>query len=237
MEFELICLCYNGNIEKIKLILEKGNIDLDFQDQNGSTALMAASMYGHAEVVKLILNYSKEHNNPLDINIQDRDLDTAIIWAARNSRTYIVKLLLEYDNIGCYINPINLNIRGCFGDTVLIKALQFNKIEIVKLLLYYEKNYSEKIVNIINPHIQNMRGLTALKTLHISRYYEDCTFEKLLKDYIYFKDNTDKIISSYNILIFILLKSVYLYKHVYIPNEMILYIQHLYKEICWSFIY
>ncbi|MCG7852323.1 MAG: ankyrin repeat domain-containing protein, partial [Methanosarcinaceae archaeon] len=45
-----------GNIDTVKLLLDKGaNIDYQF-DNDGETALMKASARGHAEVVKLLLD-------------------------------------------------------------------------------------------------------------------------------------------------------------------------------------
>ncbi len=228
---KLIRLCYDGDIEKIKLILEKGNIDLNTQDKYGCTVFIAASLRGNTEAMKLLLNYSEKYNKPLDINIVSNSGNTTLIIAINRGDIDIIKLLMDFDY---YKTPLNLNFKyerlKC-KTSALIEAVKTCNIKILKLLLYYEKNYSEKFINIIDPYIFDMWEDTALDIARKYRYYK---ITELLENYIFFKDNIDKFIFSYNIFVYILIKNNY---NFCIPNEMILYIRNIYKEMCWSFLY
>jgi ankyrin repeat protein len=119
----LIEASFNNHKDIVAFLLEKG-IGINQTDQNGRTALMEASEYGHVEIVKLLL--AKEN---IEINQKDKYGQTALIWASRQGHVEIVKLLLAKENIE--INQTdNIN-----GNTALIWASIYGHVEIVKLLL------------------------------------------------------------------------------------------------------
>ena len=95
-----------GHIDIVKLLVEEGadvnsvtkfevrstsygGIYKDYEPTGGYTALMAASEYGHTEIVKLLIE------GGADINAQDEDSYTALRYAVREGHTEIVKLLYE----------------------------------------------------------------------------------------------------------------------------------------------
>jgi len=106
---------------------EYGRFDLEFDinscDKDGDTALMWASMYGHIEVVKLLLEAGA------DVNAKTIDGDTALKWASDYGHTEIVKLLLEAG--------ADVNAKDKWGNTALVKAIDSGYIKIVKLLKQY----------------------------------------------------------------------------------------------------
>jgi ankyrin repeat protein len=52
----LLNACKDGNLEKVKQLLEKG-ADVNAKNKYGGTALMYASYQGHEEIVKLLKSY------------------------------------------------------------------------------------------------------------------------------------------------------------------------------------
>ena len=107
----------NGNIENVKILLLNG-ADVNFQDKNGYTALIWASINGYLEVVKLLLL------NGADVNIQTIWGDTALMFASCYGYLEVVKLLL--------LNGSDLNLQDEGGDVALTWAT--DHLKIVKLL-------------------------------------------------------------------------------------------------------
>ena len=70
------------------MLSEKNNIDINQTTNEGGTALMIASVYGHTEIVKMLL----EKNN-IDINQTDKKGLTSLMWASQNGHKEIVKML------------------------------------------------------------------------------------------------------------------------------------------------
>jgi ankyrin repeat protein len=135
----LLAASYNGYVEIVKLLLDKG-ADINAKSGDGYTALILASAYGHAksgyiilnknifaspnrytEIVKLLLDKGA------DINERDSDNATALLRASQNGLMEVVKLLL---NKGADVNVRNIN-----DATPLMVASTGGHTEIVKLLL------------------------------------------------------------------------------------------------------
>ena len=80
--------CKGGDIEKIKLLLEKG-ANIEAKDSYGNTPLVWASWSGYIEVVKLLIEKGA------DIEVKNNYGFTPLIWASQNGRIEVVKLLVE----------------------------------------------------------------------------------------------------------------------------------------------
>jgi hypothetical protein len=113
-----------GNDEKVRELLENvENLDINAASEEGWTALMLASGYGHAAVVKLLLEY-----NNCKVNLVDKGGWTALMLASSNGHAAVVKLLLEHDK--CLVNCVD---KG--GFSALMLASGFGHAAVVKLLL------------------------------------------------------------------------------------------------------
>lgn len=109
-----------NDIEAIKNAIKNG-VDVNLQDQYGSTALILASCYDYEEIVKLLIE------NGADINLYDDEGNTGLILASCRGHDRIVKLLLK--------NGANINLQDNDGSTALIWASFSSYEEVVKLLL------------------------------------------------------------------------------------------------------
>ena len=98
-------------------------MDVNQKDKDGYTALYLASLFGHIDVVNLLL----QHPN-LKINQQTKRGNTALHIASYNGHTEIAKSLLNHSDI-------DVNIKNNDGNTPLHKASKNGKTDIVKLLL------------------------------------------------------------------------------------------------------
>jgi ankyrin repeat protein len=56
---ELINASEKNNINKVKLLLEREDIDINLQDEYGRTALMFASAHGNIDIVNLLCNFDR----------------------------------------------------------------------------------------------------------------------------------------------------------------------------------
>jgi predicted nucleic acid-binding Zn-ribbon protein len=117
---ELYKACSQGNVENVKLLLDKG-VDVNAKDTEGWTVLMYASEYGHTEIVKLLLE------SGADVNAKTEYGNTALICASVNGYTEIVKMLLEAG--------ADVNVKSECGYTALMYASEDGHKDMVKLLL------------------------------------------------------------------------------------------------------
>ncbi|KAK4142999.1 uncharacterized protein C8A04DRAFT_37870 [Dichotomopilus funicola] len=82
----------NGNIESVQKILKgksKQYIDVNAPDDEGTSALIYASCFGHEPVVQALIDARA------DVNKQDRNQWSALMWAMTNRHKGIAKLLLD----------------------------------------------------------------------------------------------------------------------------------------------
>jgi ankyrin repeat protein len=127
-----------GHTEVTKLLLEAGadvNAQVNWYSKSysytpkffglsqikGCTALMYASMEGHTEDVKLLIEAGA------DVNLQDKDGYTALMCASEIRYTESVGLLLEAG--------ADVNVQDSSGYTALMVASEYGCIGVAKLLL------------------------------------------------------------------------------------------------------
>ena len=127
-------------VESMVLFFSQLATDINYQNEQGSTALMLASEGGQYHVVKLLLL----NKDDLNINIQDKYRWTALIIASTNGHHQVVELLLSK-------NP-NINIQKNDGWTALMFACDNGHHQVVELLLSKDPDIN----------IQNNDGWTAL---------------------------------------------------------------------------
>jgi ankyrin repeat protein len=114
----LILLCSYREVDYVKLLLDNGAIeDINYQSEDGTTALMMASSSGHTEIVRLLLSKSPK------LDLKDNYDDTALSFA---DNVEIATLLLdagaEIDCCDPFQNP-------------LLNAVRGDKLDMVKLLV------------------------------------------------------------------------------------------------------
>ena len=146
----------DGNLKSAKeiedLILQ--GADVNQKDNDGSTALMNASYYGHKEMVGILLEGGADVNQKdkygqtelmrasycghkevvgilleggADVNQKDNDGETALIWAAEKGYKDVVEVLLE--------GGADVNQKDDDGWTALIWAANEGYKEVVEVLL------------------------------------------------------------------------------------------------------
>ena len=167
-ELDLIKASGDGDIEKIKKLLEKG-VDPNVQDLPGNTPLIAASKNGHVKVVRELLSFGT--------NVESQNItgSTALARASRNGHTEVVGILSACTNINTQnkkgftplmwasimghdevvdellrANP-DTDIKNDNGDTALILASRSGRTKTIKKLIKFGADAS----------IHNKRGNTA----------------------------------------------------------------------------
>ena len=143
----LIIASGRGDFMNVQYLLSK-EPNINFQNNNGWTALMAASDSGHHQIVELLLN-----NDP-DMNIQNRQGMTALMFASAKGLYQVVESLLSKDP--------DINIQNSVGLTALMFVSIYGHHQIAELLLNKDPNIN----------IQSTDGLTALMFGSISGHIE-----------------------------------------------------------------
>ncbi|ESU41115.1 Ankyrin repeat protein [Giardia duodenalis] len=200
-----------GNVETVKALVPlqkkrrtKGCININKVGLCKGTALMIAAVYGHAEVVKLLV----EHEG----GMQGADGRTALKWAAQNGEVDCARLLMSHekdvtgwtmlmcaaalgdtDMISQHLDEKGQKDKE--GQTALIIAAQNGREEAVKLLMAHEGeasgwtrliygaylgNVNTVIDNLYGRGRKDITGMTALMWAALIGH-KDCA--KLLIDY------------------------------------------------------
>lgn len=94
----------NNNLSLIHKYIKQG-FDINIKDSEETNALMWAAIYGHHEIVKILID------NGAKLNEQDDDGNTALMWAIRCNIPEVVELLVE---AGADIKIKDYKNRGVF---------------------------------------------------------------------------------------------------------------------------
>lgn len=117
----------SGNLDMIKLLLEKDFSCASVPDEHGVTAIWAAAYYGHLEAVRLLLKCCG-----VDINAAATEyMRTPIQQAAQNGHVEVVKILLE---AGVQVDP-HMDSYDIEMPSPLWLAAQGGHVELVELLI------------------------------------------------------------------------------------------------------
>lgn len=89
--FKLIEASYYGKTQEVKNLI-KNKVDVNFQNNNGFSALMVASACGHENIVKILLE------NKANQDLRNKNGDTALILALEYGHPHIIKALKSRPN-------------------------------------------------------------------------------------------------------------------------------------------
>ncbi|XP_077874293.1 ankyrin repeat domain-containing protein 33B isoform X4 [Ictidomys tridecemlineatus] len=86
----LIVACYHGFVDTVVALAECPHVDVNWQDNEGNTALITAAQAGHATITNYLLNYFPG----LDLERRNAFGFTALMKAAMQGRTECVRALM-----------------------------------------------------------------------------------------------------------------------------------------------
>jgi ankyrin repeat protein len=122
IEDDLLKAASNGEIEKVRSLLNKG-ANVNAKDKDGVTAMMWASEKGQTEIVNILLSKGAE------VNARENNSGmTALMVAAAEGHTAIVEALLAK---GADVNAKDYNL----GATPLMGAAEYGYVNIIRTLI------------------------------------------------------------------------------------------------------
>lgn len=120
MNRELIEYAEQGNTEQVRQLLQSG-ADINATDEQGRTAVMAATYHNHVGTVEALIQAGA------DINIRDHQRNNVFLYAGAEGMMEILRLAIEAD--------ADVTLTNRFGGTALIPASDRGHVEIVQELL------------------------------------------------------------------------------------------------------
>lgn len=110
----------NGNEEMLKALIEKG-ANVNFQDEDGNTALMLAIEREDEKTAKLLIE------NGADVNLQNKNGITALMLAMNDDKVEVVEKLIE--------NKVYINFQDNSGRTALMMAVSYGNMKMIEKLI------------------------------------------------------------------------------------------------------
>ncbi|MBY0158545.1 ankyrin repeat domain-containing protein [Cytobacillus firmus] len=120
MDRQLIESAEQGNTEQVRQLLQSG-ANIDATDEQGRTAVMAATYRNHVDMVDALIQAGA------DINIRDHQLNNVFLYAGAEGMLDILRLAIDAD--------ADVTLTNRFGGTALIPASDRGHVEIVQELL------------------------------------------------------------------------------------------------------
>ncbi|CAH1397054.1 unnamed protein product [Nezara viridula] len=133
-----------GYPEEVERILKEDPKNIDIQEEGGLTSLHWASIRGHVDVVKKLLEYGA------NVSSTDEDNNTALHMAALSGNLEVVHILL--------VSGSPINAQNMFGDTPLHLAVKQGHFDSVETLLSHGAS-----TNIFNYKKKTPLGLAVTK--------------------------------------------------------------------------
>jgi len=133
---------YDENIDELRNLLEKENIDINNKDKNvGDSILHFAIIKEYLNIINFLLQYEN-----ININIKNYNNETPLHYACIVNNLNIVKVLLEG---GANPNNINLQNQNSLQYSVYYAKDNYN-IQIIKELLNHHVNINHTDLNLWN---------------------------------------------------------------------------------------
>lgn len=142
MEQQLISVAAEGDTKTV-LELVEGGVDIDATNNQGVTAIMAATQKNNVDTVKALIEKGA------DINIRNHNKDNVLLYAGAEGLLEIVKLAVQAG--------ADTTITNRYGGTALIPASDRGHVDIVKELL----TNSDTDVN----HLNNLHWTALLEAV------------------------------------------------------------------------
>lgn len=152
--FALLLFTCTGDLQGIKLLVEKHLADITLVTNTGKTCLFEAIRFGFLEIFQYFLSLPS-----IDLNHRLVDGSTLLIYAARYGRIQIVKLLIA--------RGIDVHLSDCNGMNALMESASNGYLQISKLLVGQGIDINA---------IDNICGYSALFFACLNSCIEVCSF-------------------------------------------------------------
>ncbi|MDM5206332.1 ankyrin repeat domain-containing protein [Cytobacillus kochii] len=145
MSLQLIKAAREGDKDHLLTLLNIG-ANINAQDDEGNTAVMAATQQNQMEIVQVLIAHGA------DINIRNKRLDNVLLYAGAEGLLEIVQLAIQAG--------ADTTITNRYGGIAIIPACERGHIEVVKELL----THSDTNVN----HINDLHWTALLEAIILS---------------------------------------------------------------------
>mmetsp|Transcript_10078 Transcript_10078/g.24362 ORF Transcript_10078/g.24362 Transcript_10078/m.24362 type:complete len:332 (+) Transcript_10078:82-1077(+) len=144
---ELIGASSSGKADAVRFLYRAG-ADMDLRSRFGDTALTCASLYGHIEVVRLLIEIGASVDLPNICRNSKRSLKTPLMFASENGHAEIVRCLVE---AGASLNRSH-------GKAALVNACKLGHVEVVRVLVEAKADINTVVLDTTPLMCASVRG-------------------------------------------------------------------------------
>lgn len=192
----------NNNLSILKLIIENCDLDINFRDDKGNSALFYACIYNNLDIVEYLLKFK------LNLNIKNNDNKTILDIACENNNKKLIKLLLK-KNIQILISQKTfLNLDPDNKKLLIEYNIKLKLCDICnEMAIYYEYCKNKKcdffMCEICNENFKSKPGeifnYQTIKCNGCFNYNTSLSFEKEVPSYLCLKcENLKEFIPECN---------------------------------------
>ncbi|CAE6965473.1 ANKRD17 [Symbiodinium sp. CCMP2456] len=146
---ELMGASSGGKVEAVRFLYRAG-AHMDLRSRFGDTALTCASLYGHIEVVRLLIGFGAMVDLPHSYRNSNRSGKTPLMFASENGRAEIVRCLVE----------ARASLNTSHGKTALVDACKLGHVGVVRVLVEAEADTNIVVLDTTPLMCASIRGHT-----------------------------------------------------------------------------
>ncbi len=117
----IMAISFIGKFKNLIDLLATYKANLNYQLENGNTALINSIILGYDDISKMLID------NGVDVDIKNKEGNTALMFAIIRNKLDIVKELISHG--------ADVNARGVENNTALMLAITFERIPIIDILI------------------------------------------------------------------------------------------------------
>ena len=168
---DLLWAVERNNFEEVKKLLEKQELDINYEDIYRRTSLHNACRHGYLQILQVLL---RDHR--INVNKQDEFGYTPFYLACQWNHIEIVKCMMQD-------HRVDVNMQDKYGWSPLIPACKTGKKQIVRLLIASGRKVDIDQETTRNDYLYDTQIKSGSTALDVAKQWNHTEIIQILKNY------------------------------------------------------